>query len=164
MHSEERVGQAEPGGNRDRTVVKSTRLTEWEPIPAHIGLYHREIVDAAEADRMGIRMSSVLWERIDVGGGVLPHYHNVAEIIHITVGKVRLLIDGQWRPCEAGDTFHVPAGVVHSVMNDCDAPTEQISIFVPAESSPPPNAWFETTKVDVPLPALMGRRGAEVSP
>src|SRR5690606_23604505 len=55
----------------DATYVKQTRHDAWEPIPAFPGLYHREIVNAAEADAMGVRLSSVLWERIDVGGGVL---------------------------------------------------------------------------------------------
>lgn len=142
------------------TIVKSTRLTDWSPIPEHIGLYHREIVDAAEADALGVRASSVLWEKIDVGGGVLPHYHDVAEIIHITVGRVLLLCGGEWLSCEAGDTFHVPAGVVHSVMNDSSAPTEQISIFLPAETNVPANAWFRTTKVNFPVPAVRGGRPA----
>src|SRR5690606_12633451 len=68
--------------------------------------------------------------------------------------------DGAWRRYEAGDTFHVPAGVVHSVLNDGDAPSEQISVFLPAEDAPPPNAWFETTKVDVALPPGRGRGAA----
>lgn len=138
------------------TFVKQTRLDAWEPIPAFPGLYHREIVDAAEADAMGVRLSSVLWEKIDVGGGVLPHTHDVAEIIHITVGKVLLYRDGEWLSCRAGDTFHVPAGVVHAVLNDDDAPTEQISIFLPVEPDAPANRWFGTTKVDVPVPAVRG--------
>jgi len=145
-------------GTSAKTFVKQTRFDDWEPIVEHPGLYHREIVDAAEADAMGVRASSVLWEKIDVGGGVLPHYHDVAEIIHITVGKVLLLCNGEWRSYQAGDTFHVPAGVVHSVMNDCDEPTEQISIFLPVDPGAPANAWFGTTKVDVAVPSVRGGR------
>ncbi|MBD2847072.1 cupin domain-containing protein [Paenibacillus sp. IB182496] len=133
------------------TTVKVGEHLKWAPIPAHPGLYHREIADAAEADRLGVRASSVLWERIDVGGAVLPHYHSVAEIIHITKGQVRLLCNGAWRTYRAGDTFHVPAGVVHSVRNDDIAPTEQISIFLPSEPNVPKNAFFDTILVDVPL-------------
>ncbi|QYR23643.1 cupin domain-containing protein [Paenibacillus sp. sptzw28] len=137
--------------NRDRanaTSVKTSEAIEWAPITEHVGLYHKEIVTAEEADALGIRASSVLWERINVGGAVLPHYHDVAEIIHITVGKVKLLCNGQWQSYKAGDTFHVPAGVVHSVRNDDVLPTEQVSIFLPASADIPPNRFFETTKVD----------------
>jgi len=134
-----------------RTTVKTADGMEWGRMPDHIELYHREIVSAAEADDLEVRASSVLWEKIGVGGAVLPHYHNVAEIIHITVGKVRLLCNGEWKSFKAGDTFHVPAGVVHSVANDDTAPTEQISIFLPVEEGAPGNRFFETTKVPVPL-------------
>ena len=134
-----------------RTTVKTADGMEWGLMPDHIELYHREIVSAAEADALGVRASSVLWEKIGVGGAVLPHYHDVAEIIHITVGQVRLLCNGEWQSFKAGDTFHVPAGVVHSVENDDTAPTEQISIFLPAEEGAPGNRFFETTKVTMPL-------------
>ena len=134
-----------------RTTVRTADGMEWGLMPDHVELYHREIVSAAEADALGVRASSVLWEKIGVGGAVLPHYHNVAEIIHITVGKVRLLCNGEWKSYKAGDTFHVPAGVVHSVANDDTAPTEQISIFLPVEDEVPGNRFFETTKVPVPL-------------
>ncbi|OXS56644.1 cupin [Cohnella sp. CIP 111063] len=134
-----------------RTTVRTADGMEWGLMPDHVELYHREIVSAAEADALGVRASSVLWEKIGVGGAVLPHYHNVAEIIHITVGKVRLLCNGEWKSYKAGDTFHVPAGVVHSVANDDTAPTEQISIFLPVEDEVPGNRFFETTKVPIPL-------------
>jgi len=134
-----------------RTTVRTADGVEWGLMPDHVELYHREIVSAAEADALGVRASSVLWEKIGVGGAVLPHYHNVAEIIHITVGKVRLLCNGEWKSYKAGDTFHVPAGVVHSVANDDTAPTEQISIFLPVEDEVPGNRFFETTKVPIPL-------------
>ena len=136
------------------TTVKEVKDLHWELMPHHVELYHREIVSAAEADRMGVRASSVLWEKIGVGGAVLPHYHNVAEIIHITVGRVRLLCNGEWMSYGAGDTFHVPAGVVHSVMNDDVIPTEQISIFLPVEEHVPGNCFFETTQVPVELPSV----------
>lgn len=126
----------------------------WAPISGHPHLEHREILDAAAADNLDVRASSVLWERIGVGGAVLPHFHDVAEIIHITRGKVRLLCNGQWQSHRAGDTFHVPAGTVHSVANDDTEPTEQISIFLPvapAGDGNPPNRFFETHLVDIPL-------------
>ena len=126
------------------TSVKEGESIVWTQIPEHLNLFHREIVTAAEADSLGVRVSSVLWEKIEVGGQVLPHYHDVAEVIHITVGKVKLLYNGEWRSYKAGDTFHVPAGVVHSVKNDDTAPTEQISIFLPADATIPENQFFNT--------------------
>jgi len=121
---------------------------EWEPMPVHPKLYHREIVSAKDADALGIRLNSVLWEKIGVGGRILPHYHDVAEIVHITAGRVKLLCNGEWKSFKAGDTFHIPAGAVHSVANDGDVPSEQISIFIPEVSGAPANVRFGTTLVE----------------
>ncbi len=134
------------------TSVRNGAEMMWAPIPEHVHLEHREILDAAQADALGVRASSVLWERIGVGGAVLPHYHDVAEIIHITRGRVKLLCNGAWQSQSAGDTFHVPAGTVHSVANDDLEPTEQISIFLPAGDDNPPNHFFKTHRdYNVPL-------------
>ena len=132
---------------QETTVLRGETLP-WTPIPAHPELYHREIMDAAMSDTLGVRVSSVLWERIGVGGQVLPHYHDVVEVIHITVGKVQLLCNGEWVSYQAGDTFHVPARTIHSVANDDTQPTEQISIFLPADASVPINSFFQTYLVD----------------
>lgn len=132
---------------QETEVLTAADMT-WELMPNHIELYHREIVSAEQADRLGIRMSSILWEKLGVGGQVLPHHHDVVEIIHITVGEVKLLCGGEWYSYRAGDTFHVPAGVVHSVANAGDSPSEQISIFVPAEANVPANHFFGTTLIE----------------
>ena len=143
------------------TTIKRGGAMNWEPMPDHVSLYHREIVSAAEADALGVRVSSVLWEKIGPGGAVLPHYHNVAEIIHITAGEVRLLCNGEWKLCQTGDTFHVPAGAVHSVANAGSLPSEQISIFLPVDEEAPPNRFFETVLVPEPAAALTAREKAE---
>ncbi len=129
--------------SKETTVIVGDEM-EWKLMPGHRQLYHREIASAAQADALGIRISSILWEKIGVGGQVLPHYHDVAEIIHITVGKVKFLCNGEWKSYKAGDTFHVPAGTAHSVANDGIVPSEQISIFLPVEEAVPPNQFFNT--------------------
>lgn len=131
-----------------QTIVLSGEAMPWQLMPNHISLYHREILSAAQADAMGIRANSILWEKIGVGGQVVPHYHDVAEIIHITVGQVRLLCNGEWKACKAGDTFLVPAGVIHSVANDGDSPSEQISVFLPVGDDIPANSFFHTMLVE----------------
>jgi mannose-6-phosphate isomerase-like protein (cupin superfamily) len=129
------------------TKVYEGEKMKWNPIHEHPFLYHREICSAADADAIGVRISSVLWEKIGVGGCVLPHYHDVAEIIHITQGKVKLLCNGEWKSYQAGDSFLVPQGTVHSVVNDDAAPTYQISIFIPTNTEMPVNKFFETILV-----------------
>ncbi len=125
---------------------------QWTPIPQHPHLYHKEILTAQRADEMAIRVSSILWEKIGVGGAVLPHYHDVAEIIYITKGRVRLLCNGIWKAYGEGDTFQVPAGTVHSVYNDDTQPTEQISVFIPTNEDGPTNCFFQTHLVKASSP------------
>lgn len=50
-----------------QTLVKKAGAMEWSLMPDHVSLYHREIVTASEADALGVRVSSVLWEKIGVG-------------------------------------------------------------------------------------------------
>lgn len=116
----------------------------WNQFSEHREVFHRELVNANEADQLGIGLSSILWEKLEVGGQVLPHYHDVVEIIHITVGEVQLLCNGEWKNCKAGDTFLIPKGAIHSVKNNDTKPTEQISIFIPAAVEVQPNQFFET--------------------
>lgn len=117
--------------NENKTKVKIGEALKWNVFTEHRKVYHRELLSAKEANELGVSVSSVLRERIEVGGAVLPHYHDVAEVIHITKGKVKLLQNGEWKSYQEGDTFLVPKGVVHSVANDDVEPTEQVSIFIP---------------------------------
>ncbi len=134
------------------TKVRVGEKMIWTPFSEHEHSYLKEIVTAADADAMGIRLSSVILEKIDVGGSILPHYHDVSEVIHITQGNVRVLCNGVWKNNKAGDTFMVPAGEVHSVCNDDTAPTFQISIFIPTRETTQSNCFFKTFLVNVSSP------------
>ncbi|MBD1221096.1 cupin domain-containing protein [Virgibacillus halodenitrificans] len=130
------------------TKVNVGEELKWNKFTEHREVFNQELLSATEADGLGVSVSSVLRERIEVGGIVLPHYHDVAEVIHITKGKVRLLKNGEWTSYKEGDTFLVPKGVVHSVANDDTEPTEQVSIFLPV-SDDVENEGFKSHMVDV---------------
>jgi quercetin dioxygenase-like cupin family protein len=130
------------------TKVKRSEDMEWGPIKGHHGLYHKEITDAQEADALEVALQSILWEKIDPNGSILPHYHDCAEVIHITKGTVEFLCNGEWQSFKAGDTFIVPKEVVHSVRNTGDEPSEQISVFLPAQDNLKQNSFFNTYLVE----------------
>jgi len=125
---------------------------EWSAMPDHVGLLHKILMDPAAADSLGVQVSAILWEKIEIGGAVLPHYHDVAEVIHVTKGGGRLLCNGEWVTYAEGDTFLIPKGVVHSVANAGTMPSEQVSIFLPVSSLGVANRPFHTTLLDVALP------------
>ena len=135
--------------NEKKTTVNIGEELPWNKFTEHREVYHRELLSAKQADELEVSVSSVLRERIEVGGAVLPHYHDLAEVIHIIKGNVKLLLNGEWTSFKEGDTFLVPEGVVHSVANDDTEPTEQVSIFLPSSASNLPNKGFTSHMVEV---------------
>jgi quercetin dioxygenase-like cupin family protein len=67
------------------------------------------------------------------GWSLPPHRHrNESETIHVIAGTFEMTVDGDSRTLRAGDTVHVPAGVVHSGGNVGDAAGRRIVMFSPA--------------------------------
>ncbi len=134
-----------------RTIINKWDDIEWKKNEAHIELYQKELLSAADADSVNIKASSVLFEKIGYNGAVIPHYHDVCEVICITKGVVNLLCDGKWSEYKEGDTFIVPAKAVHSVANlNPEVDSEQISFFIPVSEEKVSNQWFNTHIVDEP--------------
>jgi quercetin dioxygenase-like cupin family protein len=67
-------------------------------------------------------------------GWSLPaHLHaDAAETIHIVEGEFEMTIDGSTERLEAGQSVHIPAGVVHSGGNVGDGPGRRLILFSPA--------------------------------
>ena len=61
------------------------------------------------------------------------HRHrNEAETIHIVEGDFVMELDGERSRLSAGETIHVPRGVVHSSANVGEHPGRRIVMFSPA--------------------------------
>jgi quercetin dioxygenase-like cupin family protein len=67
-------------------------------------------------------------------GWSLPaHRHgNEAETIHVVSGAFAMEVDGRRLRVEAGQTVHVPRGVVHAGGNVGDGPGRRVIVFSPA--------------------------------
>jgi quercetin dioxygenase-like cupin family protein len=67
-------------------------------------------------------------------GWSLPaHLHaEAAETIHIVEGEFEMTIDGQVERVAAGETVHIPPGVVHSGANVGEATGRRLLTFSPA--------------------------------
>lgn len=118
-------------------IMAETRVTIADEIPfekldVHRDVYGKDIVSPADAALSGIGVSKIMYEKIKPHGQVLPHIHDVGEIIYIVKGTVALLMNGEWKQFGAGSTFIVPAGIRHSVENISDTDeSEQVSMFIP---------------------------------
>jgi quercetin dioxygenase-like cupin family protein len=67
-------------------------------------------------------------------GWSLPaHLHaDAAETIHVVAGEFEMTIDGQVERLAAGQTVHIPPGVVHSGTNVGEHPGRRLLTFSPA--------------------------------
>lgn len=105
---------------------------EFHPLPGNPDVYHKQLLSREESASLGLKLWRVLFERIDPGAAVLPHRHDVTEVIHFIRGEVHVLLGGRRSVCRPGDSLIVPSGVVHGVANKGLEPSTQVSFFIPA--------------------------------
>ncbi|APW36675.1 cupin [Rhodoferax koreense] len=77
--------------------------------------------------------------RVEVAAGAKAgrHTHPGDEISYVMDGEVTLLVDGQApRILKAGESFVVPAGVVHDAHNDSAAPVKLLGVYVVEKGKP----------------------------
>ena len=77
--------------------------------------------------------------RVEVAAGAKAgrYTHPGDEISYVIDGKVTLLVDGQPpRVLKAGESFVVPAGVVHDAHNDSAAPVKLLDVYVVEKGKP----------------------------
>jgi hypothetical protein len=67
------------------------------------------------------------------GWSLPPHRHrNEAETIHIVEGEFELVLDGERLRASAGQTIHIPRGVIHSGKNIGAGMGRRVLLFTPA--------------------------------
>jgi quercetin dioxygenase-like cupin family protein len=77
--------------------------------------------------------------RVEVAPGARAgrHTHPGDEISYVLEGQAELLIDGQPpRIVKAGESFVIPAGVVHDAHNTSDQPTRLVGVYVAEKGKP----------------------------
>ena len=100
------------------------------------GALKREIVTRADVSVPG-REAVVARVEVAPGGKAGRHTHPGDEISYVLEGESTLLIDGQPpRRVKAGESFVIPAGVVHDAHNDTDKPVKLIGVYVVEKGKP----------------------------
>lgn len=77
--------------------------------------------------------------RVEVAPGARAgrHTHPGDEISYVLEGQAELLIDGQpMRLVKAGESFVIPAGVVHDAHNASDMPVKLVGVYVVEKGKP----------------------------
>jgi quercetin dioxygenase-like cupin family protein len=115
----------------------STQAQSTAPAPGpSSGALKRELVTRADVSVPG-REAVVARVEVAPGGKAGRHTHPGDEISYIVEGETMLLIDGQPpRRVKAGESFVIPAGVVHDAHNDSDKPVKLIGVYVVEKGKP----------------------------
>ena len=67
------------------------------------------------------------------GWSLPPHLHvDAAETIHVLAGEFEMTVDGEVARLVAGQTIHIPAGVVHAGANVGGSTGRRLLTFTPA--------------------------------
>ena len=77
--------------------------------------------------------------RVDVAPGAKAgrHTHPGDEISYVLEGEALLLVDGQPpKRVKAGESFVIPAGVVHDAHNDTNATIKLVGVYVVEKGKP----------------------------
>lgn len=77
--------------------------------------------------------------RVEVAPGAKAgrHTHPGDEISYVLEGEATLLVDGQpARTVKAGESFVIPAGVIHDAHNNGTAPTKLVGVYVVEKGKP----------------------------
>jgi quercetin dioxygenase-like cupin family protein len=100
------------------------------------GALKRELVGRADVSVPG-REAVVARVEVAPGGKAGRHTHPGDEISYIIEGETLLLIDGQPpRRVKAGESFVIPAGVVHDAHNDTSKPVKLVGVYVVEKGKP----------------------------
>ena len=103
---------------------------------APVSALKREMVGRADVSVPG-REAVVARVEVAPGGKAGRHTHPGDEISYIVEGETLLLIDGQPpRRVKAGESFVIPAGVVHDAHNDTAKPVKLIGVYVVEKGKP----------------------------
>ena len=97
----------------------------------------REMVGRADVSVPG-REAVVARVEVAPGAKAGRHTHPGDEISYVLEGDSGvLLVDGQPpRKLKAGESFVIPAGVVHDAMNDGDKPIKLVGVYVVEKGKP----------------------------
>jgi quercetin dioxygenase-like cupin family protein len=103
---------------------------------APVSALKREMVGRADVSVPG-REAVIARVEVAPGGKAGRHTHPGDEISYVLEGEATLLVDGQPpRKVKAGESFVIPAGVVHDAHNDSKVPIKLVGVYVVEKGKP----------------------------
>ena len=119
-----------------RLVVAGALAIATGALLAQASGLKREMVGRADVSVPG-REAVVARVEVAPGAKAGRHTHPGDEISYVLEGESTLLVDGQPpRKVKAGESFVIPAGVVHDAHNESNAPAKLVGVYVVEKGKP----------------------------
>ena len=119
-----------------KLVIAAGLLTLTGVLIAQAPGIQRTLVGRADVSVPG-REAVVARVEVAPGAHAGRHTHPGDEISYVIEGEAELLVDGQPpRKVKAGESFVIPAGVVHDAHNTSDAPIKLVGVYVVEKGKP----------------------------
>lgn len=108
-------------------IIRNERTLEWVKNTKHREVYLKHLVTSKDNDRLSAHIV-----RIEKGGEIVPHTHEIMEVFYFMKGQGLALVNGERIKVDAGSVIIAPAGTQHGLINDGDEELILFSVFSPA--------------------------------
>lgn len=109
------------------TIIKNQESVEWVKNPKHKDVYLRHLATSENNDRLSSHIV-----RIEKGGEIVPHTHEVLEVFYLMKGQGSALVNGKRMNAAAGDCIIAHPGEEHGLINTGEDEILLYAVFSPA--------------------------------
>lgn len=102
------------------------KLEWYKSIKGSPGVWIKDMLTIIENDQVTVR-----FVKVEPGGEIIPHTHEVMEVFYILEGKGELLMGNYKEICSEGTCIVAPAGEKHGLKNILNQPIMLLCIFTP---------------------------------
>ncbi len=108
------------------SMIRNQKDVELVKKPAHNEVYGKLLSGEKENGRLSAHLTI-----IKQGGEIMPHTHEVLEVIYIIKGEGLVLVNGEKQKAEPGTIVLAQAGSEHGFLNTGDTDIEMYCVFSP---------------------------------
>ncbi|MHB1393296.1 MAG: cupin domain-containing protein [Clostridia bacterium] len=108
------------------SIIRNQKDVESLKKPVHNEVYGKLLAGEKENGRLSAHLTT-----IKPGGEILPHTHEVLEVIYIIQGEGSALVNGERKKAEPGTIIVAQAGSEHAFLNTGDTDIVMYCIFSP---------------------------------
>jgi quercetin dioxygenase-like cupin family protein len=102
------------------------KLEWYKSIKGSPGVWIKDMLTVEDNEQVTVR-----FVKVEPGGEIIPHTHEVMEVFYILDGEGELLMSDTKQICSQGTCIVAPAGEKHGLKNILDQPIMLLCVFTP---------------------------------